>query len=110
MAPNLYVYLRGLNYQLLEPNFEIALILVTSVSIILISTLFVRIRLGPLASSRGKFKNSLKNINVILSLVWLVITFSHFLKTILAQYGMTLTKLLLSSDDIGRYLKVLNFV
>ena len=76
-------------------------------SIVLVSTLFVRIRQGPLANSSGNFKNSLKNINVILSLVWLVTIFSNFLKNVVAQYGMTLTKLLPSSDDIGRYLKVI---
>ena len=107
MAPNLHIYLRGLNHQLSQPNFESVLVLVASVSIVLVSTLFVRIRQGPLANSSGNFKNSLKNINVILSLVWLVTIFSNFLQNVVAQYGMTLTKLLPSSDDIGRYLKVI---
>ena len=107
MAPNLHIYLRGLNHQLSQPNVESVLVLVASVSIVLVSTLFVRIRQGPLANSSGNFKNSLKNINVILSLVWLVTIFSNFLQNVVAQYGMTLTKLLPSSHDIGRYLKVI---
>ena len=102
MAPNLHVFLKGYSYHLTGPNFEQALILVTSVSILLLSTLYVRIRRGPLTSSMGNFKNSLKNINVILSLVWLFTVISNFLLDILAKYEIPLTKLLLSTAEAGR--------
>ena len=90
VAPNMNIFLSGQKWKHLKPNIPMALWALTFLSIILVSTLFVRIKQGPLSSSTAKFKNCLKNINVLLSMVWLTFLLINISHRLLAYYGIPL--------------------
>ena len=88
---------------LTKPHILFFLWAVALISTVLVATLVVKTRQGRLASSTGKFTNPLKNINVILSLVWFVfICFDCTLDT-LVHLGITLPYLLFLNFPVGKH-------
>ena len=90
MNRNYHVFLRGQSLELLKPNIPFALSIVTICTVVLIATLFVRVRLGSLTGSSGKFKHPLKNINVIISIILLALVFLHLGHRGLAHLGIVI--------------------
>ena len=90
MNRNVHVWLRGQSLELMKPNIPFALSIVTVCSVVLVATLIVRVRLGSLNGSSGKFKHPLKNINVIISIVLLALVLLHLGHRGLAHLGIVL--------------------
>ena len=90
MNRNVHVFLRGHSLELMKPNLPYALSVLTACSVVLMATLLVRVRLGPLNATSGKFRHPLKNINVIISTVLLALVLLHLGHRGLAHLGIVL--------------------
>ena len=103
MAQNLHDLLTGKMLGLTKPNIIFCLVAVAIILTVLVITLVVRTRQGRLTSSSGKFTNPLKNINVIMAMVWLVFICFDFILDTLVHLGITLPYLLFLNFPQGKH-------
>ena len=103
MAENMHDLLTGKMLVLTKPNITFSLVAVAIISSVLVATLVVRTRQGSLNTSMGKFTNPLKNINVILSLVWFVFICLDFSLDTLVHLGITLPYFLFLNFPQGKH-------
>ena len=90
VAQNVHHLVTGKMLDLTKPNILFFLCSVAIICSVLVATLVVRTRQGHLASSTGKFTNPLKNINVVICLVWFVFICLHCSLDTLVHLGITL--------------------
>ena len=103
VAQNLHDLLTGKMLKLTKPNIIFFLVAVATILTVLVITLVVRARQGGLNSSTGKFTNPLKNINVIMAIVWLVFICLDFILDTLVHLGITLPYLLFLNFPQGKH-------
>ena len=103
MAQNLHDLLTGKMLELTKPNIVFCLSALAIISTVLVATLVVRTRQGRLTTSTGKFTNPLKNINVIMAIVWLVFICLYFILATLVHLGITLPYLLFLNFPHGKH-------
>ena len=103
VTQNLHDLLTGKMLDLTKPNITFCLMAVAFISTVLVITLVVRTRQGRLTSSSGKFTNPLKNINVIMAIVWIVFICFDFILDTLIHLGITLPYLLFLNFPQGEH-------